>query len=59
MDVPYQSLMKIYLAERAVQELRRGRGEEELASLVREPEAPYGTAPAGTHRRRRPPGRNP
>lgn len=49
-DVPYQSLLKIYLAERVGQELRAGRSEAELASLVREPEAPYGQAPAGTHR---------
>lgn len=50
-DVPYQSLMKVYLAERVHQELRRGRSAKELAQMVREPEAPYGEAPAGTHRR--------
>ena len=52
MDVPYQSLMKVYLAERARQELRGDRTAAEMASLVREPEAPYGKAPAGTHRPR-------
>jgi len=52
-DVPYQSLMKVYLAERIEQELRRGRTAAELAATVREPEAPYGVAPPGTHRRRR------
>ncbi len=44
LDVPYQSLMKVYLAERAARELRRGRTPEELASTVREPGAPYGRA---------------
>jgi predicted DNA binding CopG/RHH family protein len=53
MDVPYQSLLKVYLAERVDQELRRGFSDEEMASLVREPEAPYGEAPEGTHRKRR------
>jgi len=52
MDVPYQSLLKVYLAERVAQELRRDRTPAELATLVREPEAPYGQAPAGTHRRK-------
>ncbi len=51
-DVPYQSLLKVYLAERVDQEIRQGA--EPLASMVREPEAPYGAAPAGTHRRRPP-----
>ena len=54
-DVPYQSLMKVYLAERVEQELRRGRTAAELAATVREPEAPYGVAPPGTHRRQDPP----
>lgn len=53
-DVPYQSLLKVYLAERVDQELRKGRAPEELAAMVREPEPPYGDAPAGTHRARRP-----
>jgi hypothetical protein len=52
-DVPYQSLMKVYLAERVRAELVAGSAAESLESLVREPESPYGTAPAGTHRRRR------
>ena len=51
MDVPYQSLLKLYLAERVHEELRRDRTPEEMASMVREPEAPYGKAPRGTHRR--------
>jgi predicted DNA binding CopG/RHH family protein len=50
MDVPYQSLLKVYLAERVDRELRRGVAADELASMVREPEAPYGRAPEGTHR---------
>ena len=50
MDVPYQSLLKVYLAERVQAELRRGQGPEALAAMVREPEAPYGSAPRGTHR---------
>jgi predicted DNA binding CopG/RHH family protein len=50
LDVPYQSLMKVYLAERVERELRRGRDAAELAATVREPEAPYGVAPPGTHR---------
>lgn len=54
-DVPYQSLMKVYLAERVEQELRRGRTAAELAATAREPEAPYGAAPPGTHRRKNPP----
>jgi hypothetical protein len=51
MDVPYQSLMKIYLAERVEQEVRRDLSPTDLASVVREPEAPYGVAPSGTHRK--------
>jgi hypothetical protein len=51
MDVPYQSLMKVYLAERVGEEMRRGLEPAELASMVREPEPPYGVAPVGTHRR--------
>jgi len=54
MDVPYQSLLKVYLAERVDQELRSD-SPEERAAIVREPEAPYGRAPRGTHRRRRSP----
>ena len=57
MDVPYQSLLKVYLDQRVYQELRRDRSPEELASLVREPEPPYGSAPAGTHRPAAKPGR--
>ena len=53
LDVPYQSLIKIYLAERAARELARGRSAAELAATVREPEAPYGAAPPGTHRPRK------
>ncbi len=55
-DVPYQSLMKVYLAERVNQEMRRGLEPSELAAMIREPEAPYGVAPAGTHRRTAPKG---
>jgi predicted DNA binding CopG/RHH family protein len=51
MDVPYQSLLKIYLAERVAIEMRRGLEPSQLASMVREPEPPYGVAPVGTHRR--------
>lgn len=51
-DVPYQSLLKIYLAERVEQEIREGVRGGRLESMVREPEAPYGLAPKGTHRRR-------
>ena len=51
LDVPYQSLLKVYLAERVDRELRSDRAPEELAAMVREPEPPYGTAPRGTHRR--------
>ena len=51
-DVPYQSLLKVYLAERVDQEIRQGVTPAALESVVREPEAPYGVAPAGTHRRR-------
>jgi predicted DNA binding CopG/RHH family protein len=42
LDTPYQSLMKVYLAERVMRELREGRTPEELAAQVREPAAPYG-----------------
>jgi len=52
MDVPYQSLLKIYLADRVRDELGRGHSSEELASMIREPEAPYGKAPKGTHRKK-------
>ncbi len=55
LDVPYQSLLKVYLAERVHEELRRDRTPEELASTIREPEAPYGRAPEGTHRPGSPP----
>ncbi|PYQ65098.1 MAG: hypothetical protein DMF54_12115 [Acidobacteria bacterium] len=41
-DTPYQSLMKVYLAERVMRELREGRTPEELAAQLREPAAPYG-----------------
>lgn len=58
MDVPYQSLLKVYLAERVQVELRRGLDPQALAGMVREPEAPYGNAPAGTHRPRSAAGRN-
>jgi predicted DNA binding CopG/RHH family protein len=51
MDVPYQSLLKVYLADRVREELGRGRTTEELAAMVREPEAPYGKAPKGSHRK--------
>lgn len=44
LDTPYQSLMKVYLAERVIRELREGRTPEELAAQVREPAAPYGRA---------------
>ncbi len=50
LDVPYQSLLKVFLAQRVHLELRRGRDPAELAALVREPEPPYGQAPVGTHR---------
>jgi hypothetical protein len=42
--------MKVYLAERVDQEWRRDVSPVDLASVVREPEAPYGVAPRGTHR---------
>jgi predicted DNA binding CopG/RHH family protein len=42
LDVPYQSLMKVYLAERVLREMREGRTPTELAAEVREPAAPYG-----------------
>jgi predicted DNA binding CopG/RHH family protein len=51
MDVPYQSLLKMFLADRVGAELGRGRTAEELSSMVREPEEPYGKAPKGTHRK--------
>lgn len=51
MDVPYQSLLKILLAERVREELSRGLSEDAVASMIREPEAPYGRSPKGTHRR--------
>lgn len=51
MDVPYQSLMKVYLDQRVDQELRRDRSPKQLAAMIREPEPPYGTAPRGTHRK--------
>jgi len=51
LDVPYQSLLKMFLADRVREELARGRSQKELASMIREPEAPYGDAPKGTHRR--------
>ena len=44
LDVPYQSLMKLYLSERVARELRRGKTPEALAAEVREPAAPYGQA---------------
>jgi predicted DNA binding CopG/RHH family protein len=52
MDVPYQSLLKTYLAERVHQEIRRDRDPAELAAMVREPTAHYGVAAPGAHRRR-------
>jgi len=42
LDMPYQSLMKVYLAERVMRELREGRTPADLATEVREPPAPYG-----------------
>ena len=50
MDVPYQSLLKVFLADRVRDELERGQTPASLASMIREPEAPYGKAPKGTHR---------
>lgn len=63
LDVPYQSLMKVYLAESVMREMREGRTPAELAAQVREPAAPYGRggrsqrlsgkkAPASRSRRR-------
>ncbi len=52
MDVPYQSLLKVYLAERVDRELRGDLAPSELAAIIREPEPPYGAAPRGTHRKR-------
>jgi len=51
MDVPYQSLLKVYLADRVHEEFGRGQMPEELATMIREPEPPYGKAPKGTHRK--------
>lgn len=42
LDVPYQSLMKVYLAESVMREMRDGKTPAELAAQVREPAAPYG-----------------
>ena len=42
LDVPYQSLMKVYLAESVMREMREGRTPADLAEQVREPAAPYG-----------------
>lgn len=53
-DVPYQSLLKIYLADRVREELGRGQNPKKLASMIREPETPYGDAPKGTHRKLKP-----
>ena len=53
MDVPYQSLLKVFLAERVRDELKLRHAPSELASMIREPEAPYGKAPKGTHRRKK------
>lgn len=52
-DVPYQSLMKLFLAERVRRELTDSSPSSAAESIVREPEAPYGSAPAGTHRKAR------
>jgi predicted DNA binding CopG/RHH family protein len=57
LDVPYQSLMKVYLAERVMRELTQGRAPEELAAEVREPAAPYGRG--GKPRKRSSAGRRP
>jgi hypothetical protein len=38
-------------AERVSIEMRRGLEPAELASMLREPEPPYGVAPVSTHRR--------
>jgi predicted DNA binding CopG/RHH family protein len=51
MDVPYQSLLKVYLADRVREELGRGQTASEFAGMIREPSAPYGKAPEGTHRK--------
>ena len=51
LDVPYQSLMKVYLAERAARELSHGKTAEDLAMEVREPAAPYGRAKPSTRRK--------
>jgi len=56
-DTPYQSLMKVYLAERVMRELREGRTPEDLAAQVREPAAPYGRG--GQPRKRSSAGRRP
>jgi predicted DNA binding CopG/RHH family protein len=57
LDVPYQSLMKVYLAERVIRELTQGKTPEELAAEVREPGAPYGRG--GKPRKRSSAGRRP
>jgi predicted DNA binding CopG/RHH family protein len=44
LDVPYQSLMKVYLAETVTREMREGKTPAQLAAQVREPAAPYGKA---------------
>ena len=51
MDVPYQSLLKVYLADRVREELGYGQMPNESAGMIREPETPYGRAPKGTHRK--------
>ena len=53
-DVPYQSLLKVYLADRVREEIDHGQTPDGLAALIREPEAPYGKAPRGTHRSTKP-----
>jgi predicted DNA binding CopG/RHH family protein len=44
LDVPYQSLMKVYLAETVTREMREGKTPAQLAAQVRGPAAPYGKA---------------
>jgi predicted DNA binding CopG/RHH family protein len=53
LDVPYQSLMKVYLAERVSREMRDGRTPTELAVQVREPAAPYGSGERSRKRSRK------
>jgi len=53
-DVPYQSLLKVYLADRVREEMGHGQTPDDLAAMIREPEAPYGKAPRGTHRSTKP-----